>query len=109
MAIPHGVGLTFFAGLANALGLHYFLPANFGEPWRDRALRERLEAEPPDLVVILPFEYAEYGVQGFGVDYAQETWEWIRTHFEPWRRDGVWILKRRGLPEPPQGGEGKSH
>lgn len=103
LVLPQGVGITFLAGLQNALGSHQFLPLDFGGGWDEPHTIARLEAAPPDLVVVTAADTREFGKQGFGIDYGLELARWISTRYAPvqsWRSPyyQVTVLARRPTP-----------
>ncbi len=105
LVLPQGVGITFLAGLQNALGSHQFMPLDFGGGWDQPQLVARLEAAPPDFVVVTAADTREFGKQGFGIDYGLELARWISTRYAPvqaWRSPyyQVTVLARR--PQSPR-------
>ncbi len=98
LVVPTGAALPFLAGLASAGDRTGFVPAELGPAAEDRLLAA-LDAAPPDLVVSLRLDVHEWGSRGFGVDYAQRTWAWVRAHYEPVATLGpealVLVLRRR--------------
>lgn len=98
LVVPTGAALPFLAGLASAGDRTGFVPAELGPAAEDRLLAT-LEAAPPDLVVSLRLDLREWGSRGFGVDYAERTWAWVRAHYEPEATFGpealVLVLRRR--------------
>jgi hypothetical protein len=82
LALPEGVGLGFLAGLQSWDGMHSFLPPELPTPADDERLVARLARDPPDVVLWVGIDLAEYGTTGFGNDYAQHTLAWIRDHYE---------------------------
>lgn len=103
LVVPQGVGITFLAGLQNALGSHQFLPFDLGGDWGEPQLVARLEAAPPDFVVVTAADTSEYGKQGFGVDYGLDLARWVSSRYAPlqaWRSPyyQVSVLARRPQP-----------
>jgi hypothetical protein len=98
LALPQGVGLTFLAGLTPCCGAYSFLPTELTGPFEER-LMARLEREPPDLVVHVGVNLAEYGSQGLGADYGRRVVAWVRAHYEAVAAFGpqnyVLIFRRR--------------
>jgi hypothetical protein len=98
LVVPTGAALPFLAGLASAGDRTGFVPAELGPAAEDRLLAS-LDAAPPDLVVSLRLDVHEWGSRGFGVDYAQRTWAWVRARYEPVATLGpealVLVLRRR--------------
>jgi len=104
MAVPDGVALAFFAGLPS-WGPHYsYYPPEVGSERADARLRADLEADPPDLIVLLNFlDLGPYGALGFGRDYARASMAWMQQHYETDRVIGpnaIVIARRRGLSSP---------
>jgi len=98
LVVPTGSAMPFLAGLESAGDRTGFLPAELGPAAEDRLLAGLADA-PPDLVVSVRLDLREWGSRGFGVDYAQRTWAWIRAHYEPVTTFGpealVLVLRRR--------------
>ncbi len=103
LVLPQGAGITFLAGLQNALGSHQFLPLDFGGGWDEPRTIARLEAAPPDFVVVTAADTREYGKEGLGIDYGLELARWISSRYAPlqaWRSPyyQVTVLARRPTP-----------
>lgn len=103
LVIPQGAGITFLAGSQNPLGSHQFLPSDFGGGWDEPHTIARLEAAPPDFVVVTAADTREYGKEGFGIDYGLELARWISARYAPaqaWRSPyyQVSVLARRPPP-----------
>jgi len=104
LAAPDGAGLTFLAGL-RVWGDHFSYYPPEMSPETDHRLRAALERDPPDLVVLLNvIALGDYGVRGFGIDYATESVGWIQQHYEVDRLlpgNTVVIARRKGSTPPP--------
>jgi len=87
LVVPQGVGITFLAGLQNALGIHALLPQDIAGRYDDARIIADLERNPPDFVVYTSADTREYGKQGFGADYGQAIAQWIEARYE---RRGLW-------------------
>jgi hypothetical protein len=86
LVVPHGVGITFLAGLQNVWGVHALLPPDVGGGYDDARLVSDLARHPPDLVVVTSADTSEYGKRGFGLDYAVALWQWIDARYAPLRQ-----------------------
>jgi hypothetical protein len=72
--------------------------------FREARILEAFRAHPPDLIVIVHKDTAEYGVPFFGRDYGCDLWHWITANYRPVRlfgapplqdqRFGIAILER---------------
>ncbi|MCZ7648432.1 MAG: glycosyltransferase family 39 protein [Planctomycetota bacterium] len=106
LALPEGAALTFLAGHPMPYGIYHFLPSDLVGDYAEDRLLARFEAEPPDVIVRVAFDLSEYGVRGFGVDYAPRCGAWIKEHYRAWQSigapgdDTILILKRRDAPDP---------
>jgi hypothetical protein len=83
IVVPQGVGLTFFSGLANPLGLFGYVETEFGATLTDESLLEQLKAAPPELVIRAASDTSEHGDGVFGKTYAVKTWAWVKEHYQP--------------------------
>lgn len=105
LVVPQGVGMTFLAGLENPLGVHTFLPLDFGGGWSEQRVVAQLAAAAPDYVVVTAADTSEFGKQGFGIDYGLDLARWISARYAPlrsWRSPyyQVSVLGRRPRPAP---------
>jgi hypothetical protein len=94
LAVPHGVGIAFLAGLQNALGVHALLPPDVAGGYDDARLIADLERNPPDFIVYTSADTSEYGKRGFGVDYAVDLALWIEARYERrdhWRNNSYYV------------------
>lgn len=66
-----------------------------------------LQANPPDLIIIIARNLDEYGVATFGIEYARRLWDWVRRDYGkhvlqvdhgPMRKRlfGMWVFVRGG-------------
>jgi hypothetical protein len=106
VVVPQGVGITFVSGLHNALGIHTFLPLDFGGRYGEANVVKDLQARPPDVVVVVSADTREYGKEGFGIDYGLEVAGWIGARYavdQSWRSPyyAVQVLTPRAAPAPP--------
>jgi hypothetical protein len=81
LAVPEGAGLAFMAGAKTCCGMHSYLPLELDGPFDDTRLLARVRADPPDFVIRVDVDLAEYGSAGFGVDYAIATDAWLRDAY----------------------------
>lgn len=96
--LPEGLTLNYFAGVPTPLRFHTFTPVEVGDaPVETEVIRD-FEAHPPEQVVILTRNVAEYGSRGFGVDYGQRLLAAIRARYAvqaAWRRPQFSLLLLR--------------
>lgn len=79
--MPEGVTLNYFAAVPTTLRYHTFTPVEIGEaPVETEVIRD-FEAHPPEQVVIVSRNVAEYGSRGFGLDYGQRLLGLIRSRY----------------------------
>jgi len=108
VVLPEGVMLNYLARRRNPTPYITFIPSEmlmFGE----RRMLESLQAEPPDLIVLLQRSNEEYGYGPFGTDYAQAIDAWVAGNYRPIGpligpvdvKRGAWarILARRDLAQ----------
>ncbi|MBE7465658.1 MAG: hypothetical protein HS116_19460 [Planctomycetes bacterium] len=106
LIVPEGAALAVLAGVELPYGLYHFLPTDLSGDYAEPRLLERLEREPPDVIVRVAYDLSQFGARGFGVDYAPSCGAWIRSHYVPWQAIGppeqayLLFLKRRGAPDP---------
>jgi hypothetical protein len=96
--LPEGVMLNYLLRLESPLRVVTLMPPEvmaFGEG----DTLSSLAAKPPDLVVVIEKDVAEYGYPAFGSDlrYGLRIMDWINEHYETDRLlAGGRILRRRG-------------
>jgi hypothetical protein len=94
LVIPQGAGLAFFSGLRDADRMSSYLPMELSGSQADADLLRSWQAHPPDLVVWYPQDLSEFGYRAFGVDYAQRSAAWLRSHYALVDRS-IWLYVRR--------------
>ncbi len=107
VVLPEGVMVNFLTRRRNPTPYVNFMPpelAIFGEG----AILEALQAHPPDYVILIHKNTAEYGVKFFGADpsYGKLIMDWVASHYRPvWQTQheplqdanfGIKLMKRRG-------------
>ena len=104
--LSEGVMLNYITRRVNPTPYHNFMPDGliiFGE---DNILRS-FQEHPPDFVMLVHKDTAEFGYQFFGRDYGTSIDQWIQSHYEevwlignrPFQRAeefGMLLLQRRG-------------
>ena len=83
IAVPQGVGLTFFSGLGNPFGLFGYVETEFRVFLNDDSFLRMLKANPPDLVIQASSDTADHGDGVFGKTYAIKSWAWISSNYKP--------------------------
>jgi hypothetical protein len=79
--LPEGAMVNFLTRRVNPTPYVNFMPvelATFGEERMLQAFR----TTPPDVVLLVHKDVAEYGLRYFGADYGRALGEWIGTHYE---------------------------
>ena len=103
--MPEGVTLNFLAGRNNPTPYLNFDPIMMQLLGEDRML-SALEDHPPDFVCWVPKDVSEYGMRGFGNDYATQLAAWLSRDFEVvWpnhQLTGNEIVLLRHQPPPPR-------
>lgn len=102
--LPEGVMINYLARVPNPTPYLNFMPPEeilFGDAAWEAAFR----AAPPDAIVIVPKDTAEFGRGAFGIGYGTRLMEWIASEYVPLtalRIDGVnyqiRLLVRRNRP-----------
>lgn len=109
MVFPEGIGINYFARRLNPTGFINFMPPEvimFKQP----NILAALEANPPDVAIMIHRATREYGMPLFGTHYGRRLKAWIDQNYvpvkkygpEPLHTDrltdnlaGMWILRRR--------------
>jgi hypothetical protein len=79
--LPEGVMINYLARVPNPTPYLNFMPPEallFG----DAAWKGAFEANPPDLIVIVPKDVSEYGMGQFGSGYGRELAAWVSAGYE---------------------------
>lgn len=105
VVFPEGVMINYLTRHVNPTPYTVFIPvelAIFGEA----RMLASLQAHPPDYVMLVHRETAEYGVRYFGRDYARQIYTWIGENFQPVSvigalpfhgRFGILLMQRNGV------------
>jgi len=83
VVFPQGLTLNFLSERESPFD-HYsysFLPADFFNPVFEKRLLEELENNDVTYAVILKRDTSEYGAGRFGIDYAQDTMQYLASHY----------------------------
>jgi hypothetical protein len=82
LTVPQGAGYLFLGGLSPGDSMFSYLPMEVSGDEADARLLARWRAHPPDLVLWTRHDMrADFGVRGFGIDYARASAEWIRRNY----------------------------
>jgi hypothetical protein len=80
VVLPEGVMVNYLARRTSSVPYLNFLPPElvmFGET----QILDALSADPPEYVAIVDRPMGEYGLRGFGINYAQEMLAFVRRHY----------------------------
>jgi hypothetical protein len=80
--LPEGVMINYLSRMPNPTPYINFMPPEFvifGEEEMVHAFRRR----PPDFVLVMRRNVAEYGYHRFGQDYGQDLFGWIKDNYQP--------------------------
>lgn len=83
LPLPRGATLVFLSGLEPGDGLFCHLPMDYFGRFDDASMVARWSARPPDLVLLIEQPMPEFGYQGFGIDYAQQSLAWLQANYVP--------------------------
>ncbi len=110
VCLPDGEMLNFLSRRANPTPYGNFVPHQL-EIFGEQTIIAALQQHPPDAVVYIARETAEYGPRWFGQDYGQALAQWISTHYEVVYRIGgsldnvqrppCWLAVRRAQSPAP--------
>ena len=99
VAIPQGVGLLFAAGLGGgADGMTSYLPMELPDAAAEERVLEAWRREAPGVVLVWQQDLRpDFGVEGFGIDYATRLRRWLDERYAVADQPvpGMWILTRR--------------
>jgi hypothetical protein len=110
LVLPDGVGINYRLRRENPTRFTLFLPAEFRDLGGQAAVVADLRAHPPDFIVLVHRNHAEFGVGPFGTDprNGRAITDWVREDYrrierigeEPFqgRGFGTVILRRRADP-----------
>jgi hypothetical protein len=99
LALPEGVGLNYWLRRENSSRYNLFLPAEFGALGGEAAMLADLRAHPPDFIVLIHRNSAEFGVGPFGSDprNGRAIMDWVRAHYRRVERLGAEPFQGRGF------------
>lgn len=82
VVFPEGVSLNYFAGIPNPTAYYLFTPPETNAPpdAEERMLLELSRARP-GYVIFISRDVGEFGVRGFGVDYAVKISRWVQENY----------------------------
>jgi hypothetical protein len=107
LVMPEGIGLNYWLQRRNPTRFNLFLPAELRAFGGEEAMLEEIREHPPDFVVLMHRDSAEFGVGPFGKDPRNglRLLQWVDANYvrveqigaEPFRdrRFGLVILRRR--------------
>jgi len=81
VVVPEGAGLVFASDLQPGDSRISYLPMVLPDERHDRDLAAEWTANPPDVVLFWRRDYADFGFQGFGVDYAKHAAEVLKSQY----------------------------
>jgi hypothetical protein len=116
VALPEGVMVNYLLRMRSSMPYVTVLPSDLATFGEDELLGA-LERRPPDLILLVHRETAEYGPRFFGTDYGRRFATWIDAHyvraggvgdppFRPGSTFGMVALRRRTPAAPPGGPPG---
>ena len=79
-ALPEGAMLNYLVRRVNPTGEITLLPGEFLMFGSDRVL-DRFQTHPPDWIVTMRTDTTLFGFKGFGRDYGEELFHWIRSNY----------------------------
>jgi hypothetical protein len=82
LVIPQGAGLTFFSERRNPYSFHTLSPIDLCGSFDESGILKRLRSDPPDVIVLLKADAAEFGARGFGLDYGLDIATWIEREYQ---------------------------
>jgi hypothetical protein len=81
VVFPEGVSLNYFTGLKQPLGHYSFIPPEIDTPLAEQRALADLQRSPPDYVVMVPRDVAEFDRVGFGQDYGVAISRWLQENY----------------------------
>jgi hypothetical protein len=106
-AMPEGVMLNYLARRENPTPYTILMPTGI-ETRGESAILQSLEQNPPDYVVLVHKDTAEFGFRHFGTDYGRGIGNWERENYRAIefvgspplqsRRFGIMLLRKRANP-----------
>jgi hypothetical protein len=99
LALPEGVGLNYWLRRENSSRYNLFLPPEFEAFGGESAMLADLRAHPPDFVVLVHRNHAEFGVGPFGKDprNGRAIMDWVEDHYRRIERIGEEPFQGRGF------------
>jgi hypothetical protein len=99
LALPEGVGLNYWLRRENSSRYNLFLPAEFEALGGEAAMLADLRAHPPDFIVLVHRDHAEFGVGPFGTDprNGRAIMNWVGEHYRRVERIGEEPFQGRGF------------
>jgi hypothetical protein len=79
--LPEGSMLNFLTRRINPTPYIAFMPIEL-DTFSEERMVQAFRAAPPDVVLLVHKDVAEYGVEYFGADYGQVLGGWLRAHYE---------------------------
>jgi hypothetical protein len=80
--VPQGAMINYLSRRVNPTGEITLLPGEVNM-FGDQRIMDRFQRHPPDWIVTVQTNFAEFGSKGFGVDYAQGLARFIRDNYDP--------------------------
>jgi hypothetical protein len=101
---PEGAMFNFLTRRTQPLYYYSFLPVDFLQPHFEDHVIDDLRQSRVEYVAIVPRDTREYGKRGFGIDYGQDLYLYVRNHYNTvsiWRGSveenvpGAVLMKRK--------------
>jgi len=84
--LPEGITLNYLTRTRTTLSFHTFTPVETADRRVEDSIISEFAARPPDHVAIVSRDVGEYGYRGFGVDYDQRLFAYLREKYSLERR-----------------------
>ncbi len=99
LVMPDGVGLNYWLRRQNPTRFTLFLPPEFDALGGEAAILADLDAHPPDFIVLIHRNHAEFGVGPFGADprNGRGIMEWVSERYRRVERIGEEPFQGRGF------------
>lgn len=82
VVVPEGVMINYLSRRRNPTPYINFMPPEI-MLFNERAILTAMRSTPPDYVLVVHKDTAEYGFRFFGQDYGQEIFAWIESNYRP--------------------------
>jgi len=96
MVVPEGVMINYLSRRENPTPYINFMPPEI-ILFDERAMLTAMRSTPPDYVLVVHKDTAEYGFRFFGRDYGQAIFAWIESNYRPVSSTGAPPLRDSGF------------